>query len=199
MNHKFLLTVIIVLLFFSKNNFAHCDGIDGPVVKASIEALENKDVNLVLMWVKEEYENEVREAFEQTLKVREFSPEAKELADKYFFETVVRLHRSGEGEDYTGLKPAGRDLGPVIPLADQAIENGSIDELVHLIIHSVENKLKENFEEVIHLKDYDRNDPEAGRKFAEAYVRFLHHAEKIYELNQHSNLHSHNSKENHKH
>lgn len=199
MIYKFLITIIFSLILFSQNSFAHCDGVDGPVVQSAKDALDNKDVNIVLMWVMEEYEAEVKNAFEQTLKVREASPEAKELADKYFFETVVRLHRSGEGEDYTGLKPAGRDLGPVIPLADLAIENGSVDELVHLIIHSVEDKLKENFEEVVHLKNYDKNNPEAGRKFVEAYVQFLHHAEKLYELNQHFNLHSHNSKENHKH
>src|SRR5690606_27212166 len=155
------------------------------------------DVKRVLMWVKEEYENDVREAFEQTLKVIEFSPLAKELADKYFFETVVRLHRSGEGEDYTGLKPAGRDLGPVIPLADLAIENGSVKELSHFILHSVEEKLNENFEEVIHLMNYDKNNPESGRKYVEAYVRFLHHAEILYELNQHFDVHSNNSAETH--
>jgi hypothetical protein len=27
------------------------------------------------------------------------------LADTHFFETVVRLHRLGEGESFTGLKP----------------------------------------------------------------------------------------------
>ncbi|RPI75688.1 MAG: hypothetical protein EHM47_01910 [Ignavibacteriales bacterium] len=199
MIYKFLITIILSLLLFSQNNFAHCDGVDGPVVQSAKDALEKKDINLVVMWVMKDYEAEVKEAFEQTLKVREVSPEAKELADKYFFETVVRLHRSGEGEDYTGLKPAGRDLGPVIRLADLAIENGSVDELSHLLIHSVEDKLKENFKEVIHLKNYNKNNPDAGRKYVEAYVRFLHHAEKLYELNQHFDVHSNNSKETHKH
>lgn len=30
--------------------FAHCDGMDGPVVKAAQKALETKDANLVLIW-----------------------------------------------------------------------------------------------------------------------------------------------------
>jgi hypothetical protein len=43
--------------------------------------------------------------------VRTLDLEAKALADRYFFETLVRLYRAGEGAAYKGLKPAGRDLG----------------------------------------------------------------------------------------
>jgi hypothetical protein len=71
--------------------YAHCDGLDGPVVKAAKAALEHSDVSLVLIWVRQEYEPEVRTAFQRTSAVRGLSPEATELADMYFFETVVRL------------------------------------------------------------------------------------------------------------
>ena len=47
------------------------------------------------------------------------------MADLYFFETVVRVHRAGEGAAYNGLKPAGLDEGPVIPIAEKAIETAS--------------------------------------------------------------------------
>jgi hypothetical protein len=43
----------------------------------------------------------------------------------YFFETRVCVHREGEGAAYTGLKPAGLDLGPDIPAADKALESGN--------------------------------------------------------------------------
>ncbi|MDO8549664.1 MAG: DUF6448 family protein [Ignavibacteria bacterium] len=198
------LSYIIILISFSFLLFtekisAHCDGIDGPVVKAAISALENRDINLVLIWIQEKDEEEVQKAFEETIKVRRLSPEAKVLADKYFFETVVRLHRSGEGEPYTGLKPAGRDLGPAIPLADLSIEKNSLKELNDLLIHSSEQKLQNNFELVTSLKNYNKNNIAAGREFVEAYVQFIHYAEKLYELSNHSDEHNTKSKEIHKH
>ncbi len=69
---------------------------------------------------------ETRNGFQKTLTVRKLNPEAKELADMYFFETLVRIHWAGEGEPYTGIQPAGRDLGPAIPAADKAIAEGKI-------------------------------------------------------------------------
>ena len=67
---------------------AHCDGLDGPVVKAAQRALETRNAALVLIWVQEKDEPEIRKAFEQTLAVRELSPQARELADRFFFETL---------------------------------------------------------------------------------------------------------------
>ena len=132
------------LLVLPNAALAHCDGMDGPVVKAAQRALEIGNVNLVLIWVQKQDELEVRRAFERTLAVRTLSPEAKELADRYFFETLVRLHRAGEGAPYTGLKPAGRDLGPAIPAADRALEEGSIEPLVTLLTSSVKEVSSNN-------------------------------------------------------
>jgi hypothetical protein len=86
---------------------AHCDTLDGPVVRDARAALEARDVTPVLKWVEAEKEPEVREAFRHALAVRALGPEARTLADRFFFETLVRVHREGEGEPYTGLKPAG--------------------------------------------------------------------------------------------
>ena len=131
------LPVIAVLLlgvvFGTQRADAHCDGMDGPVVKAAREALDFGDVSLVLVWVHKADEAAVRQAFAQTQAVRKLSSQAHEPADRYFFETVVRIHRAGEGEPYTGLKPAGRDLGLAIASADKAIETGSVDTLSKLI------------------------------------------------------------------
>ena len=70
---------------------AHCDGLDGPVVKAAKNALQTGNVNLVLIWVQQNDEPEIRAAFQQTLLVRKQSPEAQALADQFFFETLVRV------------------------------------------------------------------------------------------------------------
>jgi Family of unknown function (DUF6448) len=97
--------VALGLLFLAQDRaLGHCDGMDGPVVKAAQKALEAGNVNLVLIWVQKADEVEVRKAFDQTITVRKLGPEARALADRYFFETLVRLHRAGEGAPYTGLK-----------------------------------------------------------------------------------------------
>src|SRR5690349_7161672 len=106
---------------------------DGPVVTAARRALECNDPGLVLPYVPRSGEDEVRRAFAAVSVVRDHGPAEREIADLHFFETVVRVHRAGEGAPYTGLKPAGLDHGPVIPVAERALETGSPDELVRLL------------------------------------------------------------------
>ena len=47
--------------------------------------------------------------------------------------TIVRVHRASEGAPYTGLKPAGVDLGPAVPAADRALDTGSTESLERLL------------------------------------------------------------------
>ena len=103
--------------------FAHCDTLDGPVVIDARTALEKADITPVLKWVKAADEQELRAIFAKTLAVRKLDPAAKELADTYFFETLVRVHRAGEGAPYTGLKAAGTVPAPIVK-ADQSLEKG---------------------------------------------------------------------------
>ena len=62
----------------------------------------------------------------------------------YFFETLVRIHRAGEGEPYTGMKPAGRDLGPAVPAADKAIVDGKLEPLYKLLIETIHEGFTKN-------------------------------------------------------
>lgn len=160
---------------------AHCDGMDGPVVKAAHEALETGDVNLVLIWVQKNDEPEIRKSFETTLAVRKLGADARELADRYFFETLVRVHRAGEGAPYTGLKPAGRDLGPAIPAADKTLEDGSADRLLDLLSKSIHHGIEARFKELAAKKKFDKTDVVAGREFVRAYVGFIHYVERVYQ------------------
>ena len=118
--------------------FAHCDTMDGPVVKDAQAALAKGDVTVVLRWVTKTSEDEIRQMFAKTLVVRAKGPEAKELADMYFFETLVRLHRAGEGFAYTGLKPAGTPVPPPVAKADEALAKGNVDALAKKIAAAVE-------------------------------------------------------------
>lgn len=177
---KRALVALGLLVFMPNRVSGHCDGMDGPVVKAAQEALKTGNVNLVLIWVQKGDEAEIRKAFDQTIAVRKLSPEAKALADRYFFETLVRLHRAGEGVPYTGLKPAGRDLGPAIPAADKALEAGSVEPLLRLLTDAVQAGASEHFKHAMAKKTFDKNDVESGREYVKVYVEFVHYVERIY-------------------
>jgi hypothetical protein len=182
-----LLSFILVIAFSAMSlidatpALAHCDGVDGPVVSAARLALQTGDVNRVLIWVRPEDIGEIRRAFNEALATRKLGPQAQELADRYFFETLVRIHRAGEGAPYTGLKPAGRDLGPAIPAADKAVETGSVDEVVRLLTETVRQGLHTRFHDLMAKKSFRADDVATGREFIESYVTFIHYVEKLYE------------------
>lgn len=158
---------------------AHCDTMDGPVVKAAQAALEKGDVTPVLKWVKPPQEAQVRAAFQKTLAVRGLGREAQDLADKYFFETLVRLHREGEGAPYTGLKPAGA-VEPVVAASDKALEAGSVEELTKEITQLVAEGIRHRFAETLERKKHAEHNVAAGREFVEAYVEFTHYVERLH-------------------
>lgn len=148
----------------------HCDSMDGPVVTAARKALEANDADMVLPYVPKAGEDEVRQAFDAVIGVREQGPAAREVADRHFFETVVRVHRAGEGAPYTGLKPAGLDEGPVIPVAERALETGSPEELVGLLRGRVEEEVRKRFDHVMELKARADGDIDANRDYVEAML-----------------------------
>lgn len=159
---------------------AHCDTMDGPVVTAAKRALESGQINGVLIWVGPREEAQVRSAFAHALAVRKLGPQAMQLADHHFFETVVRLHRQGEGEPYTGLKPAGTDAGPAITAADGAVASGSAAELERVLVHAVRDGIRERLERVNAAKGFATDDVAAGRAWVAAYVALLHYAETVH-------------------
>jgi len=183
-NTSRLIAVAVGLGFFAltpARALAHCDGLDGPVVRAAQRALETRNPALVLIWVQEKDEPEIRKTFEQTLAVRALSPQARELADQFFFETLVRVHRAGEGAPFTGLKPAGRDFGPAIPAADEAVRVGSVEPVRHLLTAAIQERLREQFGEVMATKTFAADDLAAGRAYIKAYVEFIHFVERLYD------------------
>ncbi|WP_431298609.1 DUF6448 family protein [Tabrizicola sp. BL-A-41-H6] len=51
--------------------------------------------------------------------------------------------RAGEGAPYIRLKPAGLDEGPVIPVAEQAIESGSPERLIAMLTDTLNEHRKD--------------------------------------------------------
>ncbi len=176
-----LATVSLALLFAASPASAHCDGEDGPVINSARQALDTGNVNRVLIWVQHTDEAQIKDAFHKALEVRQLNPSAKELADHYFFETLVRVHRAGEGAPYTGIKPAGRDLGPAVVAGDKALETGSIEPLAELLTHAVHKSVGGQFKDVIAKQNFKADDVAAGQEYVKAYVGYIHSVERIYE------------------
>jgi hypothetical protein len=164
---------------------AHCDAVDGPVASAAIKALEMKNVNLILPYAPAAAEAELTEAFEQVLLVRGTGSAAKALADRYFTETAVRLHRAGEKAPYTGLKPAGTDFGPAIPAAEQALTSGQLDPLLKLMAQEVAHGITERFRHALATKTATKEpatkgEVPAARERVSAELEFIGYVEAIY-------------------
>jgi len=189
-----LIAAVMLLLAISitKTAGAHCDTMDGPVVMDAKKALEAGDITPVLKWIRPEHEKEIKEVFKKTIEVRKEGEQARELADMYFFETLVRLHRAGEGAPYTGLKPAG-EVEPIIEAADKALETGSVDELVKHINFVVEKGIRDRFRDSVEKKKHAGDSVDEGREFVESYVIFVHYVEGIH--NKASGHSTHGSKE----
>jgi hypothetical protein len=175
-----LVLAAAVIVAFPAFPRAHCDTLDGPVVVAARHAIETGKVEKVLGWVLPDAEKEIRDAFKRTLAVRKASPEAKALADVWFFETLVRVHREGEGAPYTGLKPAGLPVAPAIAAADHAVESGSAAELEQLLVEQVRHGLHEKFH-ALNEKTPGKDASVADvRAWVAKYVTFIHYAEGIH-------------------
>lgn len=171
--------VITLLLTLSSGlTFAHCDTMEGPVVKAAKEALKKGDINYVLMWVKKDDEAAIKKLFTEVLSIRKLGKEAETLADMYFFESLVRIHRAGEGFPYTGLKSG--EVEKPIALADNAIVSGSIDSIKAFLNNGFEENLLTKFKAVLAKKSFDISKPEEGREYVEAYITFMHYVEGIH-------------------
>lgn len=165
----------------------HCDTMDGPVVNACKKALETGNVNYILPFAPKKAEVEIKHAFNKTIKARKLGEDAKEVADLWFFENVVRLHREGEGAPFTGLKPAGLNWGPVVPRAEEDIKKENPTETIEFLKGVLQEEIQKKFDKTMSLKNYDVNDVDSARKYTEAMLHFVlysHHTYKYITSNE---------------
>lgn len=162
---------------------AHCDAIGGPVTTAAVRALDTNNVNAVLPYVLASAEPELTAAFSQAITVRAGGPDAKVLADRYFMETAVRLHRAGEGAPYTGLRPAGTDFGPAISGAEQALATGKVEPLLEFLAREIGHGVRERFAHAAGDKPKEplsAADVPAAREHVREELGFIGYVEGIY-------------------
>lgn len=177
-------------LIFPPLVWGHCDTLEGPVVMDAKAALAKGDITPILKWIPAKEEREIREAFKKTLAVRAKGPEAQALADMYFFETLVRVHRASEGAPYTGIKAGGAEEETIVA-ADKALATGKVDELVKMVVEKVEHGIRHRFEETLEKKKHAEHNVELGRAYVASYVEFIHYGERIYQDAANPPAHAH--------
>jgi hypothetical protein len=176
----------------------HCDSLDGPVATAARHALEQDAVEVVLAYVPASAEDEVRSTFEAVLPVRRLGHEARLVAERLFLETVVRLHREGEGAPFTGLRPAGLDVGPVIPLAERAIELGDAAPVDTFLAGVLHDELHRRLAQVTELAARRTNSVADDRAYVSAMLGFEVYSHHVFQA-MHTDVHEHSSSEANEH
>lgn len=167
-----LIAITVTLSISTHTAQAHCDRVNGPVAKDANEALTTEEFQHAAIWVGEEQTKELRNAYEQSLEVYQQGGAGKDLAKRYFMETTVRLHRQAEGFPYTGLKetqPVAKDIA----MAEKALETGELQPVLQLLTQQMEKKVKHLFTNTRAAADHRKESIEAGRKWADAYVRYV--------------------------
>jgi hypothetical protein len=162
-----------ILLLIPSLSYAHCDTMNGPVIIDARQALDKKDVTPVLKWVKKGDEAKIKSAFNEAVKTRG----KDQKADMRFYETLVKVHRAGEGAKYEGIKPEGTHVEPAIQEADKALQSGQVDVLTRLLADKVTEGVKTRFAEVEERKKHMNDSVEAGREYVKAYVNYVHFVE----------------------
>ncbi|HEX7950219.1 MAG TPA: DUF6448 family protein [Candidatus Limnocylindrales bacterium] len=170
------IAAIGVIVLWPRSASAHCDTEDGPAVTDGRLALDTGDPSPALAWVHPDGDAEVREVFGLATRVRALGGEARLVADRLFLETLVRVHRAGEGAGFDGIRPAGQ-VDPVVAAADRSIDAGEIEPLAGLVPPERLPELRARLERALALKDHDVKDVEAGRRWVAAYVSFVKYAE----------------------
>ncbi len=172
------LLVMAFMLFAALPASAHCDSYDGPVIKDALMALEQNKVELVLKWVEPQHEKEITDKFNQTLRLKGKNKEINDLLETSFLETLVRLHREGEGAPYTGLKPAGSTT-KLVQMADNSLAKKDINEVINIVTSHLKDVLQEKYIKAIELSKTKENSVEEGRAYVDAYVEYTHTLEAI--------------------
>lgn len=178
----------IVMMLISLPAQAHCDSYDGPVIQDALKALEQNDVNLVMKWIDAEHEDEISSLFTKTVNLKGQDQEVYEIVEKHFLETLVRLHREGEGAPFTGLKPAG-SATHLVQMADASIAQNSIEGLLSKLTNHLEKDLSDKYQKVMELHKVKDNSAEQGRAYVAAYVDYTHTLEGIEHILAHGGHH----------
>lgn len=181
----FLVSIAVLLSTLPNKVWAHCDTESGPVAVAARKALESGNFDTIAIWVGKGQEKELQASFEETLPVYKMGGKAKALAERYFMETSVRLHREAEGMSYTGLKPA-QPLPSDIAEAEKALQTGNLKPLTDLFSNKLQKEVQKWFQNAVDAKENYKSDKnvQAGREWVDAYVKYVIYVHGLYKTIQ---------------
>ena len=169
--------IIAVVVLSPVRASAHCDTLDGPAAQDGRRALETGNPNHALKWIDAGHEGELLEIFTLAKAARAHGQDAQQVADRWFLENLVRIHRAGEGEPYTGLKPSDGSIDEKVLAADRCVETGTLQALDGLMPAERLRQLEAPLATVLAHRNYDVDDLDAGRAYVGAYVSFVKLAE----------------------
>lgn len=178
----------MLLLMTSVPSFAHCDSYDGPVIQDALKALKNENVSYVMKWIEPKHESEITNLFDKTVGLKKGDADIYGIVEKHFLETLVRLHREGEGAPYTGLKPAG-SATPLVQMADNSIAKQDVDTLLGKLGNHIRKVITEKYEKVAALSKVKDNSVAEGRAYVAAYVDYTHTLEAFESVLTHGGHH----------
>jgi hypothetical protein len=184
--HLIMLAFISIMIYLPLNSLAHCDSYDGPLIKDAMKAIDKENVEYVYKWIEPEYEDEISRFFNKTVSLKSGDREIYKIVEKHFLETLVRLHREGEGEPFTGLKPAG-SIPPLLIMADESLVSGNVEFLVNEIKIHLDELVNDKFSQAFALSKAKEENPEKGRAYVRTYVEYIHFIEAIHSTFEHSN------------
>jgi len=168
----FLSATLICFSSFTIIAYGHCDTMSGPVAVAAGKALKTGNFEAIQIWVGQEQQKELKQRFDECLAVRQMGGKANDLADRYFIETAIRLHRKAEGMPFTGVKPA-QPLPPDIAAAERALETNDVKVITDVLNKEIETQTKIWFDKAMEAKKHKDESVEAGRKWVDAYVKYV--------------------------
>lgn len=174
-----LIAALSAALVFPVSSFAHCDSVAGPVAKDVKQALESGQLSPVLKWIRPADEPELQSAFNRALLVRKNGGDAASLADQFFLETAVRLHRASEGESYTGLKSALVAEHSAPGLVDEALQTGSFGPVRIFAMSATKAELDKRIEALERARKSADTSPELGREYVRRYIELVHYVERL--------------------
>jgi regulator of cell morphogenesis and NO signaling len=135
-----------------------------------------------LIWVRPQDEPEVRGVFDRVSSMRTHDDAARFVGERLFIETVVRLHRAGEGMPYTGVKWEAAPMDEGVALAESALTAGSLAPVLRESSRRLHQSLEQLYGDVTSTRHYEPGNVEAGRRSVEAYVRYVHQVEALFQL-----------------
>ena len=93
----------------------------------------------------------------------------------------MRLHRAAEHAPYTGLRPAGHDVGPVIPLAEKAVEDGDVEQVYRRLAVELRRQLSQRLRRVRCLAADADESVAAAREFVHSMLGFQTYTHRLYQ------------------